>query len=184
MMSAFYYNLSVGDLMLRLTFLMSVMAFVGNSALSYAAEPLRPAKGAVVLTVSGNIEQTNAPGRAEFDQEMLDALGRKTLEATFVMSGKAHFFDGVPLRAILERVGGKGSAIRASALNDYSIDIPWDDLKYDPLIAMSADGQLLKVRDKGPLWIVYPRDEYSALRNNIHDSRWVWQLNRLQIIPP
>jgi hypothetical protein len=49
---------------------------------------------------------------------------------------------------------------------------------------MSADGQLLKVRDKGPLWIVYPRDEYSALRNNIHDSRWVWQLNRLQIIPP
>jgi hypothetical protein len=100
------------------------------------------------------------------------------------MSGKAHLFDGVPLRAILERVGGKGSAIRASALNDYSIDIPWDDLKYDPLVAMSADGQLLKVRDKGPLWIVYPRDDYSALRNNIHDSRWVWQLNRLQIIPP
>jgi hypothetical protein len=170
--------------MLRLAFLVSVIAFVGGWMPSHAAEPLPPAKGAVVLTVSGNIEQTNAPGRAEFDRDMLEGLGRKSLKATFVISGKTHLFEGIPLRAVLERVGGKGTAIRASALNDYEIDIPWDDLKYDPLIAMSADGQLLTLRDKGPLWIVYPRDDHSALRDDIHDSRWVWQLNRLHIVRP
>lgn len=170
--------------MLRLAFLLFGMILLGGSAPSRAAEPLPPAKEAVLLTVSGNIEQTNAPGRAEFDKAMLEALGRKSLRATFVMSGKNHLFEGVPLRAILERVGGRGGAIRASALNDYEIDIPWDDLKYDPLVAMAVDGQPLKVRDKGPLWIVYPRDDHSALRDDIHDSRWVWQLNRLQIVPP
>lgn len=170
--------------MLRLLFLLSAMAFIGGWAPSRAAEPLPPAKGTVLLTVSGAIEQMNSPGRAEFDRDMLEALGLKTLKATFVLSGKTHLFEGVPLRAVMERVGGKGSVIRASALNDYAVNIPWDDLQYDPLIAMSADGQRLQIRDKGPLWIVYPRDDYSALRDDIHDDRWVWQLNRLQILRP
>ena len=170
--------------MLRLTFLVSVIAFVGGWMPAHAAEPLSPAKGTVLLTISGNIEQTNAPGRAEFDRDMLEALGRKSFKTTFVMSGKTHLFEGVSLRAVLERIGSKGTVIRASALNDYEIDIPWDDLKYDPLIAMSADGEVLKLRDKGPLWIVYPRDDHSSLRDDIHDSRWVWQLNRLRIVRP
>ncbi|MGO4526574.1 hypothetical protein AB4097_17130 [Microvirga sp. 2MCAF35] len=151
---------------------------------SYAAEPLPSASGEILLTVTGEIEATNAPGRAEFDRAMLEALGRKSLTATFVISGKAHRFEGVPLRAVLDRVGGKGATIRASAWNDYEVDIPWDDLKYDPLLAMSADGQVLTLRDKGPLWIVYPRDDHSALRDDLHDSRWVWQLNRLRVVRP
>jgi len=160
------------------------MAFTVGWAPSHATEPLPPAKGTVLLTISGAIEQTNAPGRAEFDRDLLEALGQKSLKATFVLTGKTQLFEGVPLRAVIERVGGKGTVIRASALNDYAVNIPWDDLRYDPLIAMSADGQPLQIRDKGPLWIVYPRDEYSALRNDIHDDRWVWQLNRLQILRP
>ncbi|EIM24753.1 hypothetical protein [Microvirga lotononidis] len=170
--------------MLRLTLLTAVIALVGSLAQAHAAEPLPPAKGEVLLKVTGELEVTNAPGRAEFDRAMLEALGRKSLTATFVISGKTHRFEGVPLRAVLERVGGKGARIRASAWNDYEVDIPWDDLKYDPLIAMSADGQVLTLRDKGPLWIVYPRDDYSALRDDLHDSRWVWQLNRLHIARP
>jgi hypothetical protein len=84
--------------------------------------------------------------------------------------GITHLSEGIPLRAVSERVGGKEAAVRTSALNDYGIDITWDDLKYDPLIAASADGNPLKVLDKGPLWIVYPRDGHGALRDDIHDS--------------
>lgn len=170
--------------MLRLTTLASLLAVLAGPIPCRGAEPLPPARGPVLLTVSGKIEQANAPGRAEFDREMLEALGRKSLKATFVISGRTQMYEGVPLRSVLERVGGKGGTIRASALNEYEIDIPWSDLKFDPLIAMSADGEVLKIRDKGPLWIVYPRDDYSALRNDVHDSRWIWQLNRLQIVEP
>ena len=157
---------------------------MGVGGFSHGAEPLPQPKGDVVLTVSGSIEQTNAPGRAEFDKEMLEALGQESLTTTFSMSGKTHLFEGVPLRAVLERVGAEGTAIQASALNDYEIDIPWSDLKYEPLIAMKADGQVLKLRDKGPLWIVYPRDDHKVLQDDIYDSRWVWQLKRLHVERP
>jgi len=170
--------------MLRVTFLATVVALLGGLTSSYAVEPLPPAKGEILLTVMGEIDVTNAPGRAEFDRAMLETLERKSLTATFVMSGKTHRFEGVSLRAVLDRVGARGMTIHASAWNDYKVDIPWDDLKYDPLLAMAADGQMLTLRDKGPLWIVYPRDDYSALRNDLHDSRWVWQLNRLRIERP
>lgn len=100
------------------------------------------------------------------------------------IGGTTHLFEGIPLRAVPERVGGKEAAVRASASNDDGIDIPWDDLKYDPSIATSAVGNLLKVLDKGPLWIVYPRDDHGALRDDIHDSRWIRPLNWLQIVPP
>jgi hypothetical protein len=98
--------------------------------------------------------------------------------------GTAHLFEGIPLLSVPERVGGKEAAIWASASNDDGIDSPWDDLKYGPLIATSVDGNLLKVLDKRPLWIVYPRDDHGALRDDIHDSRWIRPLNWLQIVPP
>jgi hypothetical protein len=40
---------------------------------------------------------------------------------------------------------------------------------------------VMTMRDKGPLWIVYPRDDYSVLHDARYDSRWVWQLNKLHI---
>jgi hypothetical protein len=78
-------------------------------------------------------------------------------------------------------VGAKGKAIRASALNDYVDILPFEDLKFEPLLAMRVDGRALMMRDKGPLWIVYPRDDYKALQDVRYDSRWVWQLNKLHI---
>ena len=170
--------------MLRFTFLASLLVLLGGLLPSRAAEPLAPVRGAVLLSMTGKIEQTNAPGRAEFDQEMLESLGRRSFKATFVFGGKQHLFEGVSLRAVLERAGAKGATIRASSWNGYEVNIPWDGLKDDPLIAVLADGRTLTLRDKGPLWIVYPRDDHSALRDDIHDSRWVWQLNRLQILQP
>lgn len=146
-----------------------------------AAEPLPVPTGQVVLTISGNIEQANAPGQARFDMAMLEAIGTDSITTRSEWADHAQHFEGVLLRAVLERVGAKGTAINASALNDYKILIPFDDLQYDPLIAMRVDGEALKIRDKGPLWIVYPRDKHAVLRDIRYDSRWVWQLYRLHV---
>jgi len=77
-----------------------------------ADEPLPQPKGSVMLTVSGQIEHTNAAGEAHFDRGMLEALGMASFTATFAMTGKAHYFEGVPLRAVLQRVGGMEQASR------------------------------------------------------------------------
>lgn len=160
---------------------MSLLALLPWSMPSSAAEPLPAPKGPVLLTISGKIEQTNAPGMAQFDQEMLEAFKQASLVTRSALSNTPQRYEGVPLRAVLDRVGAKGKVMKASALNAYEADIPFADLQYEPILAMRIDGQLLTMRDKGPVWVVYPRDAYSALQDVRYDARWVWQLKRLHI---
>jgi hypothetical protein len=56
-----------------------------------------------------------------------------------------------------------------------------DFAKYPVLLAYSMDGKALTARDKGPLWIVYPRDDYPEIKDPLLDSRWVWQLKEIDV---
>ncbi|MBB3019381.1 hypothetical protein FHR70_002446 [Microvirga lupini] len=134
-----------------------------------------------MLTVSGNIEQTNSGGAALFDMEMLQALGKASFSTKWELSEVPQLFEGFPLRALLERVGAQGKSLRASALNDYVAVVPIEDLKFEPMIATRVDGRTLTIRDKGPLWIAYPRDFHKVLQDSRYDARWVWQLNKLHV---
>jgi hypothetical protein len=161
--------------------LLSFAIAMGINGLSYAAEPLPLPKGPVVLTVSGKIERTNSNGAALFDREMLEALGKASFSTKWELSEVPQSFEGTPLRALLERVGAQGTSMRASALNDYVAVIPVEDLKFDPILATKVDGRVLTIRDKGPLWIAYPRDDHKVLQDARYDARWVWQLNKLHV---
>lgn len=91
-------------------------------------------------------------------------------------------FKGVLARTALERVGAKGSVVMASALNDYTVEIPIEDfLNYDVLLATEMNGEEMLVRDKGPIWIVYPRDDFPELQLETINARWVWQLTELEV---
>lgn len=70
----------------------------------------------------------------------------------------------------------------ASALNSYAIVFSSEEFdRYDVLIADTQNGKQLLPSDKGPFWIVYPRDQHSELQDIRYDYRWVWQLVRLDI---
>ncbi|SCY79837.1 molybdopterin-dependent oxidoreductase [Microvirga guangxiensis] len=167
---------------MRYVMLLGMLAtLLAGSSAAQAAETLPRPQGPVLLKVSGKIEQTNVDGEAHFDRQMLEALGKASFTTGSALTDKKQLFEGVSLRAVLERAGAKGSSMQASALNNYKIQIPLDDMKYEPIIAMRVDGQVLKLRDKGPLWIVYPRDAYPELQAQIYDSRWIWQLNKLHV---
>lgn len=164
---------------LRLT--IAVAAFLGWGAACLASERLPAPTGPVLLTVTGAIEQTNAPGEARFDKAMLEELGAASIETHTVLAESVQHYEGVPLEALLRRIGAKGTVMRATAANAYEVEIPFADLQYEPLIAMRANGHLLTLRDKGPLWIVYPRDAHKVLQDQRYDSRWIWQLIRLHV---
>jgi hypothetical protein len=154
---------------------------VPSSSAGYAVEPLPAPTGNVILTISGKITRTNAPGEAQLDRAMLESLGKASLTTTTSFTDGKKVFEGVPLRAVLERVGATGTIIRARALNDFETEMSIDDLRYEPLLAMRMDGTVMTARDKGPIWIVYPKDKYSVLQNPNQDRKWVWQLERLDI---
>ena len=139
--------------------------------------------GPVILRVSGRIRETNAEGGvARFDRPMLEALGVQKLTTSSAWTTGPTEFEGVLASAVLDAVGAEGTAVHATALNDYAVTIPIDELRrYPVLLALKMNGQYLKIMDKGPIWIVYPRDQYRELQDSLTDKKWVWQLHELQV---
>ena len=154
---------------------------IGWCGLVCAAEPLPIPRGPVLLTVAGRIEQTNGSGEARFDQAMLDALGLARVETTTPWTDGVKVLEGVALRAVLDRVGAKGTEVLATALNDFEAAIPLEDLQYEPILAQRMDGAALRLADKGPLWVVYPLSKHPKLTDPSYEQRWVWQLYRLHV---
>ena len=49
------------------------------------------------------------------------------------------------------------------------------------LLATRLDGQAMTVREKGPLFIVYPFDDSAELRQERYYARSAWQLRTLEV---
>ncbi|MCH8188080.1 MAG: molybdopterin-dependent oxidoreductase [Proteobacteria bacterium] len=142
------------------------------------AEP----EGRVILTISGAIDRTNGDALARFDRKMLEELGTTTIITTTSWTDGPQEFEGVLARDVLKAVGATGGTIAATALNDYQITIPMSDFdKYQVLFATHMNGVELTARDKGPIWIVYPRDDHKELRNQKVDAKWLWQLSKINV---
>jgi hypothetical protein len=150
-------------------------------SLSTAAELARPS-GPVVLTVVGHIERKNDGERAVFDRAMLHGIGLVKVRTTTPWTDGVMEFEGVPVKALLQAVGSRGQVLRATAINDYTIDLDAREFDAVPaILALRMNGTDLRVRDKGPLWLVYPRDDYPAVRSEMHNFKWIWQLKTITV---
>ena len=147
----------------------------------WAGEFARPA-GKVLLTLSGNIENTNEAGKAVFDITSLEKLGMVSFQTTSPWYDGRTTFTGIPLQKLMDYVGAKGSVVKVTALNDYTTEIPLSDFKkYNVILALKINGEYMRIRDKGPLFVVYPYDSIPELNNQIYYSRSAWQVSRMNI---
>ena len=167
--------------------LRSAFAAAGFAALvmvssAAQAETLPAPKGAVVLTISGKIANTTKAGAAEFDMVTLEALpGRVTETETPWTKGKPRF-EGPLGSALLDKVGASGTSLHIVALNDYAVDVPVEDFrKYPVILATRKDGQPMAVRDKGPLFVIYPFDLDRSLYTEKIFSRSAWQVKSIEV---
>ncbi|MEM1277288.1 MAG: molybdopterin-dependent oxidoreductase [Pseudomonadota bacterium] len=135
-----------------------------------------------VLKVEGKIAERNSETAALFDIEMLRSLGTHTILTDTPWTKGETTFEGVLLRCVLNAVGATGNLLRAVSLNDYATKIPVSDAEqYDVILAFSRDGQEMGVRERGPLWVIYPWREVSELRNRIFYIRSIWQLKSISV---
>jgi hypothetical protein len=138
--------------------------------------------GRVILTIKGSLGAGHGPS-ADFDDGMLAALPQRTLRTRTPWHEGVKEFTGPLLRDVLGAVGGQGTTIRAVALNDYKVDVPFDDARsIDVVMARLLDGRPMAVRDKGPLFIIYPFDDRPELRTPQYFSRCAWQLRSIEIL--
>jgi hypothetical protein len=170
------------------------MSFITRRALSglllgcMAAPPARAAGvlsapvNKPILTISGRITRTNVGDTASFDRAMLASLEQEGFQTTTPWYTGPVRFDGVKMTSLLAAVGATGSSITAIALNDYTTDIPISDFeRYDVILALKRDGVDMPIRDKGPLFIVYPFDSMAELKSQKFYSRSAWQVSKIVV---
>lgn len=144
---------------------------------------LDPATGTVVLTITGRVRSPNAGANAVFDMAMLSKLPQHSFVTWTPWYPQPRKFSGPLLRDVLAAAGCEGSTVRATALNDYQVELPFDDARlHQVLVARLLDDKPMSVRDKGPLFLIYPFDSDPALRNAVYYSRAAWQLQSLEVI--
>jgi len=124
-----------------------------------------------------------AKAEVRLSEEDLQTLPQVTIRT------KTEFTDGVvefvgPLArdaVALIDVGGATTAHLVAA-NDYALDIPLSDLMdYDVILAMQASGKRLSIRNKGPIWLMYPLDDHAELQDPVYNLRLIWQLVRMEL---
>jgi hypothetical protein len=146
------------------------------AALPVQAQP-RP--GRIILRVTGRI----ADAERSFDLPALEALGLEVLRTRTAWTGpETLHFSGVPLDRLLRAVGAQGDRLRATALNDYAVNVPREDAdRNGAFLATRQDGAPLRVRDRGPIWLIYPWSDRADLDLAVYRDRAIWQLRQIDV---
>lgn len=132
---------------------------------------------AVILTVDGAVK-----ARTDFTRAGLEALGLATIKTTTPWHDGVQIFEGVPLDKLMKAVEAKGTKVNVVALNRYTMEIPIADFAaHGVILATRHNGQPMAVRDKGPLFVIYPYDEKPELRTETYYGRSVWQVRSITV---
>lgn len=151
---------------------------------AFGATATEAPTGPVILEISGAISNSNGDNVMRYDREMLEALGPHEITTETPWTDGSATFSGILLQDLMTDVGANGLSVKATALNDYSVDIPIADFRdYGVILALQKDGNYLTVRDRGPLWVIYPWSDRKALQNELYYSRSIWQLKALEVEP-
>ncbi len=154
----------------------ALMAIVGAA---YAATLATPSERPV-LTISGKIAVTNREDTAQFDRAMLESLGLVTVETTTPWHEGKVKFEGVSMDKLMKLVGATGERVMVVALNDYTTEIPMEDFaKFNVILAIKRNGEYMPVRDKGPLFVIYPYDSNPDLKTQTYYARSAWQVAKI-----
>lgn len=164
--------------------LMAIFFALTSGLTAAHAERLDAPAGRVILEVKGNTDNRNTPDAARFDLAMLDAMPQKEIKTVTPWTDGLTVFTGVSLSYLLDAVGAADDAetISAVALNDYKVEIPVSDARLQGvIIASRMNGETMSVREKGPLWVIYPISDKPEIDSQETYSKMIWQLKRLEV---
>lgn len=130
-----------------------------------------------ILTVS------TADKTESFTLEEILAMPQTTIVTKNDYVDEATTFQGPSLRSVLEAMDiAQDATLKMVALNDFSSEVPAADaFAYDVILAVMLNGETMPIRDKGPIWVIYPMDGNPELHDDIYNDRLVWQLKSISV---
>ncbi|MBL4907593.1 MAG: molybdopterin-dependent oxidoreductase [Sneathiella sp.] len=161
------------------TFHIAIASFMPLSTVS----ALEKTTGDIILTVTGNIGQSNtADGDAAFDRKSLRQFTPVTISTKTPWTDGIVQFEGVLIRDLMHALDAKGKILHATAADDYSVNIPFEDFKkYNVILAYKMNDKIMASEDQGPFWVIYPWDNHPELNNDLYHSRAIWQLKTITV---
>jgi hypothetical protein len=132
-----------------------------------------------ILSLSGNISKSNQPDKKTyvFSFADLSKLPSNVIHTKTPWTAESDF-TGPTMLDILKAVGANPNAkeVEVKTLDNYPVTLPISDFaKWNVILAHSQNGKRLKPSTKGPLWVLYPLDQYKAeLDNNVTRSKLAW----------
>lgn len=92
-------------------------------------------------------------------------------------------FSGPLLRDVVASKSPAADAtIAFEALDGYRVEIPMQDaLDYRLILALTMNGERMSVREKGPMWLIYPLSDHPELSPAHYNPLQIWQINKIEI---
>lgn len=144
----------------------------------------RAAPPALALDVDGEVRMTNNAAHTSFHfgEAQLLKLPSHSISTSTTWTPKSTF-TGPLLSDVLKAVGAYGSQIEIHTIDDYTCVVPVADAaRYGVVLAYEMNGRRLKVSDFGPLFLIYPRDQYPLdLDGAAGDAKFAWQIKSMTI---
>ena len=121
--------------------------------------------------------------KVELTREALAAIPQTTVVTKNDYVEAETTFTGPRVRDLFEEGSIKpDSELVLTALNDFAVTIPASDvLNYDVILATTMDGNEMSVREKGPIWVIYPMSDHKELREARYNDRLIWQLSSVEL---
>ena len=127
------------------------------------------------------ITDTAAATTITLSMAEIQALGRSEIETTTPWTDGVQHFAGVTGASLIKAVHARAGDATAIAVNNYQVVIPFAVLDSEStLIAYERNGKPMTVRDKGPLWIVFPFDTDAKYVTETYKSYAIWSLIRVE----
>jgi hypothetical protein len=159
--------------------LLATLLFFATSTLAVAGSSVSEANS-TLLTIE--VVENHKHTSHMLNINELDALPQVSFETSTIWTEGVVTFSGPSLAKVLESVDAAQKTITAFALNDYNMVIaPMGADDTYPIVATRMNGERFSVRDRGPLWLVYPYDSDPEFRDEKIYAQSIWQLHKLKL---
>lgn len=131
-----------------------------------------------ILTIKGKI----GTGEQRYTYKQLKALPNFQIKTETIWTDSSHTYSAISIETLLNTVKAQGQTLKLIALNDYSVDVPIETLlKHKAFLAYEQDGKKMRIRNKGPLWLLYPFSDNPEINTPLYQSHSVWQLKTIEV---
>lgn len=152
---------------------------VGALGLAHMTAGLAAAEVLLSVDVKGDGSEIRT-----LTDDQLSALPQVSFTTSTIWTTEPVTFSGPSLASVLEAVGAQDGALSMVAVNDYKVEMPRSLVEEEvPVVANRINGEPFSIRDKGPLWVVFPYDADARFQTEEIYSFSIWQLTQIQVVP-